>query len=440
MLLQQAPLDAGNTRRQDALAALVLTLLTALFYFAFFNKFAGIRSGDGEFSGGLALLAGKLPYRDYFTAGPPLNQLKSAAELALFGKTLLVSRSCAVLERVAGGLLLFAWLRRYFTAAGALLGSLTSILVCASDFPDSLASYSHDAVFLAMLAGFGTCVSLRRQQPTAIFLWACLAGIGASTSALTKQTVGLGVAATLLVAASAAWLMIHPRRTLLWLVGFALGFVVPVATVLLYLKHLGVLHAALQMLFVSGPSAKAGHPGDFPRRALYAYLLFKKWLVVALLGLALGARPLWSALIAPTQGPAPRYGTSRFLLSTLIVGVLLFAACLLSLSVGSRTIEYSYMISTFFTLIGTTLFGAALLFRGLTTDTARVRVWELAIFASVGWAIAVTVGLSWPALAMMALPGLGLLLAALYDGAPAARVVLCCTIALFCALQLRAKL
>ena len=53
--------------RSDLLPIFILLLLSSLFFFSYFNRFAGIRSGAGEWSGGIALLSGILPYRDYYT-------------------------------------------------------------------------------------------------------------------------------------------------------------------------------------------------------------------------------------------------------------------------------------------------------------------------------------------------------------------------------------
>ena len=51
----------------------LLFLLALVFFLSYFNRFVGFRSGDGEFSGGIGILAHRLPYRDYYTAGPPLT-------------------------------------------------------------------------------------------------------------------------------------------------------------------------------------------------------------------------------------------------------------------------------------------------------------------------------------------------------------------------------
>src|ERR1700678_51178 len=81
------------------LGALAIVAITLLFFFAYFNRFAGLRSGDGSFSACTAWLAGKLPYRDYFLTSTPLNVIKSAGVLALFGDRLIVLRAFAMMER-----------------------------------------------------------------------------------------------------------------------------------------------------------------------------------------------------------------------------------------------------------------------------------------------------------------------------------------------------
>ena len=134
--------------------------MAALFFFSFFNRFAGVRSGDGEYAGGVALLAGRLPYRDYFTAGPPLNQLKSAVELAVFGKALIVSRAAAVVERLGIAALLYCWLRRSFSRHAAAVAAFVTIVVSAGDRTDPLASYNHDAILFAMVCGYAASLAL----------------------------------------------------------------------------------------------------------------------------------------------------------------------------------------------------------------------------------------------------------------------------------------
>ncbi|MCU1248588.1 MAG: hypothetical protein JWQ49_1617, partial [Edaphobacter sp.] len=60
-----------RSRRTVITGAVLAMVLTALFFSLFFNRFAGLRSGAGEYVGGVSLLHGSVPFRDYFTTSPP---------------------------------------------------------------------------------------------------------------------------------------------------------------------------------------------------------------------------------------------------------------------------------------------------------------------------------------------------------------------------------
>ena len=79
--------------------AAVAMLLTAFFYCTFYNRFLGLRSGDGEFGGGDAFVRGILPFRDYFATSPPFSQFKAGVLLTLFGDKLIVLRTAGLVER-----------------------------------------------------------------------------------------------------------------------------------------------------------------------------------------------------------------------------------------------------------------------------------------------------------------------------------------------------
>ena len=99
-------------------------------------------------------MRGSLPFRDYFTASPPLNPFKSGVLLSLFGENLIVSRAAGMVERSFIVLLLYLWLLRLSRSAYAVLGAFATLVVSTADFADPIASYNHDCVFLAMLSGY----------------------------------------------------------------------------------------------------------------------------------------------------------------------------------------------------------------------------------------------------------------------------------------------
>ena len=160
---------------------LALGGLSLLYLLTFFNRFVGLRSGNGEFFTGLAFLHGQLPYRDYFTATPCLNTFKSALLLHMFGPFLIVSRLAGVLERVSIGLLLYRWLRLMFPAGASFLAALATLVVSAGDRSDPIASYNHDAILWAMLSGFAAACALRAgglKGPGRLAGWAAASGCG----------------------------------------------------------------------------------------------------------------------------------------------------------------------------------------------------------------------------------------------------------------------
>lgn len=98
-----------------------LIFLPLLFFVSYFNRFAGLRSGDGEYTSGVIFLRGIVPYRDYFLIAPPFNVLKSALLLKTFGTALIVSRSAGVAERLLIAVVLFRWLTKIFRSTYVLV-------------------------------------------------------------------------------------------------------------------------------------------------------------------------------------------------------------------------------------------------------------------------------------------------------------------------------
>ena len=394
--------------------AFILTL-ASMFFFTYFNRFVGLRSGDGEFNGGMALLAGRLPYRDYYTAGPPLNQLKSALVLALFGKTLFVSRLFALLERLCIAALLFIWLRRLFSAGASAIAALATIIISACDHTDPLASYNHDSIMLAMICGLLASRSLDALGMPRTLVLAASAGACVGLSSLTKQTVGLGTAVVVLIVGALAMAQ-EDRLTnaLAWSCAYLIGFAVPLSLAGLYLHHLGILHSCLQMLFVTGPAAKASMPHAFLLRELAVAIDNPLWVLPGLLATVLSARAVWRAFFPDSllQQDSSANWPVLLLCGLGIIG----GAELLALT-PVQVVSDVTKSAVYYTLIATVLLSGAVVIRGLRSRQPEQRQWQVALLLGVSCSIAVTLSLSWPAFEAMTLPGLGCLVAAALDGA-----------------------
>jgi hypothetical protein len=399
----------------------VLIFLSLLFFVCFFNRFAGLSSGDGEYTSGVVFLRGIVPYRDYFTVGPPLNLLKSALLLKIFGTELIVSRSAAVVERLLIAVVLFRWLTKIFRPTYVLVASIATIILSACDRSDPLASYNHDCILFAMLSGLAASMVLSQSRGKARFCaFSALSGFFASVSLLTKQTVGLGeVLAILVVVAILLFKLDGTSRALLWSGIFISGCALPLAGLVMYLRHLGAFHSFFQMLFVSGPAAKAGHPGDFLFREILIAILNWRWLGFGMLALVLSASAVVRAIHSEGDEEHPNAKKClRYAMCILLAGFVVIASAELwalshhgSLQDSSKALVYYTFILLTVLLVG---FVAEIFRPGMSRRHA-----QCIIFCVVSWVVAFMLSLSWPAFEAMLLPGLGFLVAAALQGARA---------------------
>lgn len=435
-------MSSRQVRWRDETLSLALVLgLATVFFLAFFNRFAGVRSGDGEYGGGLALLAGRLPYRDYFTSGPPLNQIKSAIELAVFGKALIVSRAAGVAERLLIAAVLYVWLRLSFSRLATAVATVVTVIVSAGDRTDPIASYNHDAIFFAMLCGLMATLAFERVRigkSAAGAGFALASGCAAGLSALTKQTVGLGTLVGVLVVGTLAFAYTGgARRAMVWVTAFVAGAAVPVVATGFYLQRLGVLSAALNMLFVSAPKAKAGRPLDFLTRDVAIGIDNWPWVLLAVIAMAMSAGAIRRSLLA--AGVEERADRRQLLFVGCGCFALLAGGILLSLTPLPAVWNFSKG-PVYYTFAGTAIVGLAVIVGAMRRLADTERLWRLGILATVGWCVAFTLSLSWPAFEAMTLPGLGLLLAAAVDGVRRGRPVLYALLGVTVFFQMREKL
>ena len=153
-------LSLSSKGRTAIAGAMVTASVTLCFFLLFWNRFLGLRSGDGGFSGAVFFLKGILPYRDYYLPVPPLWVVRCAAVLAIFGKLPIVLRGYAVFERVFLSLLLYGWLVRFFRVKDAAWAAIVTMVVSAGDYADPVSSYNHFTIMLAIAGGFTASYAL----------------------------------------------------------------------------------------------------------------------------------------------------------------------------------------------------------------------------------------------------------------------------------------
>lgn len=417
--------EMWSDRQNDLAMYAVLLMLVGLFFLSYFNRFAGVRSGAGEYTAGVAFLAGRMPYRDYFTTAPPLNLLKSALLLKVFGESLIVSRAAGVAERLLIAAVLFRSLRQIFRRVPSLVASVATLVVSAGDRTDPIASYNHDAILFAMLSGLAANFVLSGERGGWRWvLLGMLSGCCGALSILTKQTVGVASACT--VFAVTAVLLVRTegmRRAARWMVAFGVGCAMPLAAVTVALVRMELLGAFLQMLLVKGPAAKAAHVSDFLVRELRVGWDNFGWLMLGTFALLLGWRTIWRSVGwgCSSETVVDQRDDATGAEVELRGAAYVLAAGLGVLGLAEMLRRWPALhdfskASVYFTLLALTALLAAYSVR-VAGCKSTPRQAQCVLLCAVSWSVAVSLSLSWPAFEAMVLPGLGLLVAAVLEGA-----------------------
>lgn len=417
--LEHDQVEAQNTMSSATAMYAVLIFLPLLFFVSFFNRFAGLSSGDGEYTSGVVFLRGIVPYRDYFSIAPPFNLLKSALLLKTFGTALIVSRSAGVVERLLIATVLFRWLTKIFRPTYVLVACVATVILSAGDLTDPIASYNHDCILLVMLSGLTASVVLsQRQRKVRFYAFSALSGVFAALSLLTKQTIGLGeVVAILVVVAILLFKLESTSSALMWCGMFCCGCALPLAGLVLYLHHLGAFHSFFQMLFISGPAAKGGHAGNFLIREILVAFGSWRWLGLGMLALVLTAPAVVRAIHSKgDEERLPAVKCLRYATYVLLVGITVIGSAELWALRHDNALQNSLRVLVYYMFVL-----LSLLVVGFVIEIFRpgmsVRHAQCILFCVVSWVVAFTLSLSWPAFEAMLLPGLGFLVAAALQGA-----------------------
>lgn len=240
------------------IAATLTAILAGGFVLLWWNRFLGGNAVDGNFFAAARLiLEGKIPYRDFNLSVPPLEALKVAGLVRMFGDYLILPRAWGLMERVAVAALMCAWLSRLFGLAPAFLATASGVIVFCSAPSDPLASYNHSASFWAIAAGFSGSFLLESRAARPAWLWGSLCGACAGLCFLTKQTTGFGITVMVIaVLVLSVWRKAGFPGAVRLTLPYAAGWVVPVALVGGWLAANHALGDFLDLAFVHGPSSK----------------------------------------------------------------------------------------------------------------------------------------------------------------------------------------
>jgi hypothetical protein len=367
-----------------ACAAAILVLAYLLIWW---NRFTGL--SDGVFlMHGQQVLAGRIPYRDFYLPIPPLTVLKTALVEKIFGFYLLAPRAVGVVERTCLAAGLFWWLASLFRKNTALLATVVSMIVFCGDDADPLSSYHADSVYLSVAAGICASILVRESgRRKALAAWLC--GLFCGLALMTKQTTGVGVTLTLF----AVILLCYSGKPKLVLIAafFAVGWVLPVAAVSWWLWANGALSSAVQTIFGKGTGSKG---------------------------------PLWSVLSRPLTIPIadgmyrePCIAAILLLVAAwLIVSNRRYAkplawicAAVAAFETGRHFLPNAEPLATYLGLFGSLAISAYYLFERLRgpLDEMQKQFW---ILSATSFAVSYMLSLSWAAYQPMAIPSLAFLI------------------------------
>jgi hypothetical protein len=426
---QPSALSIPSPLSTRALGAILAAISTLAFTLLYWNRFLSVSCAAAFLYPAELWLQGKVPYRDFFFIAPPLTLMKSALLIHWFGHTVAVLRIGAVIERVLLSGLVSWWLSRYFRATACFLGTFVAFVVFASDPADALASYHHESVFWAVLAGFSACMFLSRRR-TGASLAALLSGFFCGLCFLTKQTTGAAI--TLCIPVVIAFLETgNLRRNLRFATWFGAGWIVPCGVTAGWLLRHHALDDFVTCVFLSG-AAKGPAVAVFLRPFLDRPVL-AAFVTVALLA---GSRVIKRARVSAVAEPP-------------ILLVCVFAAMTASLPLAWHTaagqafplIWAKLALAPFLAaaLMGSLLLLARYGWLALRKDASPLTR-EIVLIGSVAAAIAYALSMSFAYYGPMVVPGLALVVAFATDrGGSGLRNLLCASVICFAVLFSQAE-
>jgi len=211
-------------------------------YLCIFRHYTSMEPDEGiVLQGAQRILAGQVPYRDFFSFYTPGSYYALAAVFRIFGSSLVVARIALALAGATLSALSYLLARRVCSRGMALtlaaLGTLTTLPY------RFLVLHNWDSTLWACLAIYAL---VRLLETPASGSWEFAAGIFASLTALSEQSKGAGLCLGLAIGLLAIWFVEgKPVLTRAALLALLSGFAIPLVITFAYFAS---QHAASAML------------------------------------------------------------------------------------------------------------------------------------------------------------------------------------------------
>jgi 4-amino-4-deoxy-L-arabinose transferase-like glycosyltransferase len=220
----------------------VILFLLSFFYLCLFRHFTAMEPDEGIIlQGAQRILAGQIPYRDFFSFYTPGSYYAVALLFKIFGSSLPVARTALALAGAVLSSITYLLARRVCSRSIALtLAALATLTTLPYRF---LVLHNWDSTLWACLALY--CAVRLLEMPSR--KWAFALGLFASLTVLFEQSKGAGLCLGLGMGFLAIWFL-QGRRNLLnrfEFLAFVIGFAGPIAIAFAYFAS---QHAASTML------------------------------------------------------------------------------------------------------------------------------------------------------------------------------------------------
>ena len=224
------------------------------------SSFLGMTTEGWFVLGAQQILEGRLPYRDFHFAVPPLGLLELAAVRAVFGDNLMFPHLLGMLERAALAVVLYLWLARLYSPTISMVAAVASVIVASGDIADTVWFYHFIPVLWGVIAGSASDASLERLDGRRAWKAGAFgAGAAVSLAFFAKQTTGAGLTVALgCTAVFLVWQRRGARKAAAWGGWYAGGWSVVTSLFVLWFVATGMLRGFLISVFLEGPTSKGG--------------------------------------------------------------------------------------------------------------------------------------------------------------------------------------
>lgn len=235
-----------NARMGALLIVLVSLAYSSLYFFNTFPISEGWNVNYAEL-----FLRGNMPYRDFYYYLPPLSLFLDTIFWKLSFGFLIVYRFWYLVQRIAIYILFYRLLCRYFNWKYAAISCAIAEILCTAEVYDLFGDYNQTVSFLGVLLAYASVNFVHTEETRKKVKNLFLAGIVLGLMFLCKQTIVLAAFLVYIVALIVYCLINRDKNFLWYVLSTAVGALVPIGLVAIWLAANGALFPYIHQVFLS---------------------------------------------------------------------------------------------------------------------------------------------------------------------------------------------